>query len=526
MKIKKSSVRKLASHDVTKYILVALCFLACFIYVSYCYTISHSSLTLVFGSIVILLDIMLYVVIDLLYNRGLLSIDKAFIIVLSFLGLLFCFVFTPGIVPDEGYHFLATYRYSNMMLFQFAGAPGITMRSEDTILLDTFLTHNLEHQSYLDILDSNFLAGDASLLFVDNGMDYDFVNNPPQLKLAAAIGLTLGRLLGLGAYSAFYLGRLFNLALFITLVYFAVRILPFGKNILRVVALLPMTLHLAASYSYDSGIIGLAFLLTAFCVKAIYDKGAIKRKTCIAIGVLTFLLAPCKVVYLMISVAVFLIPSERFSSKRNALLFKFAIIAIAVLAIGISKASTLLLIASSDADYSVFVRGDEQGYVYTVNDILNSPFKFIAVLIRTVFTMGDFYLSTLVGGSLGYFQVEIVAPSYFVFALLLILIVSALPTPDDSSAAKPAHRIFFLIIAIMGCFGILLSMYLGWTFNTSPIIEGVQGRYFLPLLPLIMLAIRNNTFICKRSLSWSLIFALLLINSLYMTRVLSIALVL
>lgn len=40
--------------------------------------------------------------------------------------------------------------------------------------------------------------------------------------------------------------------------------------------------------------------------------------------------------------------------------------------------------------------------------------------------------------------------------------------------------------------GIMLSMCIGHTFDTEPVIRGVQGRYFLPVLPLLLIALRSN----------------------------------
>lgn len=62
--------------------------------------------------------------------------------------------------------------------------------------------------------------------------------------------------------------------MFAVLVYSAVRITPIGKNVMMTAGLLPMTLHLASSYSYDAGIIGLAFLLTGMCLRAVYGEGS------------------------------------------------------------------------------------------------------------------------------------------------------------------------------------------------------------------------------------------------------------
>lgn len=523
---RRASIKRLMTHNVLKNALVACCFFATLIYALYCYTLSHSLVALKFASVIITLGIILYISINCLYNRGILSIDKAFMIILVFLGITFCIVFTPGNVPDEIFHYLASYRYSNAILLQAPDVQGITMRAEDLALLETHLAHPLDYQSFHSFSDTSFFASDTSLVFFNSSQGSDFGMNPPQLKLASAIGITLGRLLGFGAYPVFYLGRIFNFCFFAVLVYFALRALPFGKNIMRVVALLPMTLHLAMSYSYDSGIIGLAFLLIAFCIKAIYDKGAINKKTCIAIGVLIFLLAPCKVVYFAIALLIFFIPNKRFSSRRAALLFKIGILCLGLVAILALRAPSLLNLANHSTDDSIFDRGDQKGQLYSLSSIIENPFAFIAILIRTSFSSGDFYLSSLIGGNLGWLQSEIAAPSYLVFLFLILLVLSALPTPDDESTAKLSLRFVFLVIAGIGYSLILLTMYLDWTFNTSPVIEGVQGRYFLPFLPLILMAIRGKTFVATRNLSWALIFASFILNSMYMMQVFSIALTL
>src|SRR5699024_12061008 len=54
----------------------------------------------------------------------------------------------------------------------------------------------------------------------------------------------------------------------------SVRWAPFGRRVLAAAALLPMTLHLAASFSRDSVLLGLAFAFTGLCLRAIFgDEG-------------------------------------------------------------------------------------------------------------------------------------------------------------------------------------------------------------------------------------------------------------
>ena len=53
-------------------------------------------------------------------------------------------------------------------------------------------------------------------------------------------------------------------------------------------------------------------------------------------------------------------------------------------------------------------------------------------------------------------------------------------------------RAMSVLLSVASGSAIFLSMYLGWTFNTEQIILGVQGRYFIPFLPLLYLALRNG----------------------------------
>ncbi len=69
--------------------------------------------------------------------------------------------------------------------------------------------------------------------------------------MAPALGITIACILGLSAYFTFQIGRLFSFAYFILAVYYAIRLMPFGKQMIATIALIPQNLHIMASYSYD-----------------------------------------------------------------------------------------------------------------------------------------------------------------------------------------------------------------------------------------------------------------------------------
>ncbi len=77
-------------------------------------------------------------------------------------------------------------------------------------------------------------------------------------------------MLHLGFAPALFLGRLANLLLFAALAALAVKVAPFGKRVFTVAALLPMTLHLAASFSRDAPLLGLCFAFTALLLDAAF----------------------------------------------------------------------------------------------------------------------------------------------------------------------------------------------------------------------------------------------------------------
>ena len=54
-------------------------------------------------------------------------------------------------------------------------------------------------------------------------------------------------------------------------------------------------------------------------------------------------------------------------------------------------------------------------------------------------------------------------------------------------------RFYALLIGCISFFGILFAMLLAWTSHDALWIEGVQGRYFLPLLPVFLFGLQNKT---------------------------------
>ena len=496
------------------------------IHALYCYSFSDSRLALAFSCVSVIVVAFAYLLIRALESRVRHRVEMAFLVGLISCGLLYSVVFAPGTVPDETYHFEASYKLADYIMLQGPTVDSLPVRADDSALLDGMLqSWALGYDKYRSVIDQfAFFVNDASRVAVEPVSSFDWTANPPYIKLPSALGIVLATLLNLGSFPLFYLGRFFNLLMFAALAYFAVRITPVGKNAMMVAGLLPMTLHLASSYSYDAGIMGLAFLLTGMCLRAVYGEGLMSRKEKAGIVVVAVLLAPCKVVYTVIVLLVILIPRKRFSSAAASARFKVVAIGFALLSLLVFRAAGLLQMAgvasSSTAEGS---RGDEYGTFYSLSGLVSDPLNTVLLFLRTFDVQGSFYLDTLVGGSLAWFQADLKAPLYITVALLFIVVLSAQRSEGDNAVIPSAHRVLCGGLALAGGLGVILSMLVGWTFTSESVVQGVQGRYFLPLLPMAALIIRSKHMSIDIPLGMGFVYIMIAVNAMYLARTFSVA---
>jgi uncharacterized membrane protein len=96
------------------------------------------------------------------------------------------------------------------------------------------------------------------------------------------------------------------------------------------------------------------------------------------------------------------------------------------------------------------------------------------------------YGRTLVG-VLGHLNIPLPGALYLIYPLALV--AAALSDPRDPGELSPPRRIA-LVGIFLACAGCVFTMaYLGWNPLGAETISGVQGRYFVPVLPLLLLAL-------------------------------------
>lgn len=432
------------------------------------------------------------------------KLTKAFIILAAFLGFCYSLMMIPMSIPDEQAHIETSYRYSDQMMFLGHQTENghLLMRQDDKTILNT-LKQTPTPKLYKYVAENFFQTCKDSTLIETNGRD---VGTSKFVYFPSAIGITIGRILNLGFIPVLYLGRLFNYLFYIILVYLALKKLPIGKMILFTVALLPMSIHQAASFSTDCIIMAVSFYFIACVVKMAYGEEKIEIFDIVLLCFFGSWLTLFKSgAYMLLCFLALLIPAKRFNSKKQHVITKSTI---SFLAIALFILNTLLPMAFKGGGDSIVSWSGLPPY--TVGWILHNPFGFIRILITTFIDYMDFYIHSLIGGSLGWLNIGI--PNFVGIAFIILLFISCLKIESEHQLIKASHKIWIILVLIGVAICTEVGLFISWTPIDSSIIEGVQGRYFLPILPAFLLLFRNSNITLKRDMSKYIIFAILFLN--------------
>ncbi|MGD0461317.1 MAG: DUF2142 domain-containing protein [Tepidisphaeraceae bacterium] len=299
----------------------------------------------------------------------------------------------------------------------------------------------------------------------------------PTCYLGPCLGIGLGRALGLPPLAMLYLGREANLLVWTLLGFFALRSAPAIARPLLLLLLMPMSLYLAASVSADPSTSGLAALFTALVCKYFQRKSSIGRKAMILLAAVSIFLSVSKYAYLPMLGLLLLIPARnlggpgKFAMKLSLL----AALNVTALLIWVSASSTSLdTRLKNDASAPLQLQWLEQ-----------HPTRIPGLILETFRLRGWLYLQSYVG-VIGSFDEPVAAPIVVGYVTLLLLACwSCDPQPLLPSPARAAAIV--LPVVTLSCLIIALLDYLFWSPPGLFFIDGLNGRYLIPLTPAMFL---------------------------------------
>ncbi len=293
--------------------------------------------------------------------------------------------------------------------------------------------------------------------------------------LPQAMGILIGRAVGLGPWRTLELARLLNAAFGIAVCALALSWCRSGKVIMFAVLLMPMSLSLFASCGQDATLIALTCLAFATISKQLDACRPLSRVQATLVIVALLVVAVSRPPYLAL-LPVLLFPGlfEQWRNRPSWIRgFCFACLTFVITVTWwVTAMHTARAVATPMAGI-----GPVDAKLQLVN-LLHHP-GMLGNLLSYAFQHRTEYIAQFIG-CLGW--LDTVMPGIYYLAMILVFAVAVLA--EMSHGRRPAKSVTVLSIAACcaGVAAVLLVEYLIWTPVGAAAIYGVQGRYFIPLV--------------------------------------------
>jgi len=297
-----------------------------------------------------------------------------------------------------------------------------------------------------------------------------------------ALGIDLVRLFGGSPLMAMYVARVFMLVASVALVFWALRLTPFGAPVLALVALLPMSMTLCASLNPGALLDAGALLWIALVLRALKSP-SVRTPLAVLLIVTAVALLTVKPGYATLALLILLVPRNRYQNQRQ---HWATIVACIAGAIGVTAA---LLATSPAVPLSVLqARGVAEGmdHVGQMRFMLAHPWAFTKVLMGSVGDNALAWIKEFVGApGRGSVILSDLATLVALLGGLLLMMRSAARGVELAAW----RRVGFVAVAGVSALAVVGALYVLNTPVASSMILSVQGRYFLPIAPCLFIGL-------------------------------------
>jgi uncharacterized membrane protein len=312
----------------------------------------------------------------------------------------------------------------------------------------------------------------------------------PIFYIPGSLGIGIGHLIGQSPLQSLYTGRLLMLLGFLLMGGCALQMARFGRPLLFVFLALPMTLSLGASFNQDGMLIGAC----ALCVALLTQEAATApRARWIAAAIFAAVICSKPPYGLLLFCA--LIPLQwRGLGRRFLLVSLFAVPSIIWVIVMLRTSFT----PSWGTSYHPGpLWPGKPSDVFTAPDASANArvlFAHPLQMILMPYTYVTMYFATLVHeffGTFGWLTIVMSKHVYHWWALALAgaALASMVGTRAQALSWRVIDALWVLALAVATVILMELSLYVSWTHVGATIIAGVQGRYFLEIVPFLVLAL-------------------------------------
>jgi uncharacterized membrane protein len=296
----------------------------------------------------------------------------------------------------------------------------------------------------------------------------------PLLYAPQVIGLLFGRLVDLSVARTLVAARMINGFAACVVGFLALSICRRGRALTFATLLLPMTLSEFGSASQDAMLISLSILAVAMASRVLTEHRSASTAEC---AVFAFIVIATTIARPPQFALAFLAPAF-IGARDPAWRSKGLIVAAAVGAVIIWM--RILSGLTPPVPSEVSLSGQ-------FHRLLADPFLLPVVMLNSFAHHGRWLLETVIG-CLGW--TDTLMPWWYYRAAAGALIIALVTPGNPAPILRPATLALLTFVALLTA--ICASLYVTWTPLGEQTINGLQGRYILPVLPLLAWAIPES----------------------------------
>lgn len=436
-----------------------------------------------------IIALLLFMLINFLINNNYIKNGKSFYLLMLIYILPTLFLIPPLQSPDETNHFSRSYSISQ---YDFKKTPYKNTKKK------IYSSKNISCLYYSKQKKDGFsdnVSRKNKMVDCFKGQKNTFNKTFYKINysrfftyFAPAIGIKIADIFTNSPMIIFYAGRLLNCVLSFFIILYALKKVKKHSSLILLIAMIPMFIYQMISYSYDSILNALCILVGALLINFVLDNKKIEKRDLILYSICTIIIFSIKVPYVLIPSLIVLVDGKKFSSKKYKKWLILLLIIISMLAFykvvnyipNIGKQDTTQLKVENINNSSD-----------NLNQIINHPRYLLRVVKNTIELRGKWYFVTMIG-SLGWLRYLFDGNIVIIYLLLLLSYILS----HNSNILDNKKRLLGILMQLLLIGGIFLSIFITWTPFGYNYVEGVQGRYFLPiLLPLILLLLPKKKII-------------------------------
>ncbi|MBE5870278.1 MAG: DUF2142 domain-containing protein [Lachnospiraceae bacterium] len=312
-----------------------------------------------------------------------------------------------------------------------------------------------------------------------------------------AAGFWLGRKLHLDFARTVALAKFGNLLAYIAVVWLAIRLAGQYRLFVVLLGLLPNNLFIATSITYDAVVTSFLLLASVLMLNEILEPHRKLRGGSVLLMLFSFEVGCLsKPIYIVMACMLLFFGRDKFENRIQEFIMKAAVL----LMTGLMLYNIFHPTPVSGGDYALVSNlsyaGDPRNTGSSVTGqigyILHNPYAYTILLLRSMAGMLTDYVTA---------SVPFVGFAYLGFAsgvvnwiCILLAVLASLYTARETQYfsgenkgifGRSAIGMKYVILNLIMCFGVTAivwtSMYVSYTAVGADVIEGVQGRYFIPL---------------------------------------------